>query len=103
MFFAAADGPPGLCDTLHDLVGADGNLWLWGLIGGLVHYLIAGPVVAAIPSLDPAPRLGAQGFAYRNYGGLDVATSFVGHMIFGLSTGIPYGLLHAMGGASVAF
>jgi hypothetical protein len=32
-----------------------------------------------------------------------VATSFVGHMIFGLSTGILYGLLHAMGGASVAF
>ncbi len=87
-----------------NLVGADGNLWLWGLIGGLVHYLIAGPVVAAIPSLDPATGVvGAQGFAYRNYGGLDVATSFMGHLIFGLSTGVLYGLLHSMGGASAAF
>ncbi len=87
-----------------NLVGADGNLWVWGLIGGLVHYLIAGPVVAAIPSLDPATGVvGAQGFAYRNYGGLDVATSFMGHLIFGLSTGVLYGLLHSMGGASAAF
>ncbi len=87
-----------------NLVGADGNLWLWGLIGGLVHYLVAGPVVAAIPSLDPATGVvGAQGFAYRNYGGLDVATSFMGHLIFGLSTGVLYGLLHSMGGASAAF
>jgi hypothetical protein len=87
-----------------DLVGADGNLWLWGLIGGLVHYLIAGPVVAMIPSLDPANgRVGAQGFAYKNYGALDVGTSFMGHLIFGLSTGIFYALLHAMGGASAAF
>jgi hypothetical protein len=86
------------------LVGADGNLWLWGLIGGLVHYLIAGPVVAVIPSLDPATGVvGAQGFAYKNYGGLDVATSFMGHLIFGLSTGVLYGLLHSMGGASAAF
>jgi drug/metabolite transporter superfamily protein YnfA len=60
---------------LFELGGA-GNLWLWGLIGNLVHYLIAGPVVAAIPSLDPATgRVGAQGFAYRNYGGLDAVRS----------------------------
>ncbi len=86
------------------LVGADNNLWLWGLIGGLIHYTIAGPVVAMIPSLDPATgAVGAQGFAYRNYGALDVATSFVGHMMFGLSTGILYGLLHSLGGSNLAF
>jgi hypothetical protein len=87
-----------------DLVGAEENLWLWGMLGGLIHYMLAGPVVAMIPSLDPATGVvGAQGFAYKNYGGLDVATSFMGHLIFGLSTGLLYGLLHSMGGSSVAF
>ncbi len=87
-----------------DLIGAESNLWLWGLIGGLVHYTIAGPVVAKIPSLDPATgAIRAQGFAYRNYGALDVATSLVGHLMFGLSTGILYGLLHSMGGSGAAF
>jgi len=76
------------------VIGADGNLWLWGLIGGLVHYAIAGPVVAKIPSLDPSTGvIGAQGFAYRNYGALDVATSLAGHLTFGLVTGVVYGLL----------
>lgn len=57
-----------------------------------------------VPSLDPATgAVGAQGFAYRSYGGLDVATSFMGHLIFGLSTGIFYGLLHSMGGSGVVF
>ncbi len=47
--------------------------------------------------------VGAQGFAYKNYGALDVATSFVGHMTFGLVTGVLYGLLHSLGGSGVAF
>ncbi len=80
------------------LVGADDNLWIWGLLGGLIHYAIAGPVVAIIPSLDPATgAVGAQGFAYKNYGALDVATSAVGHLMFGLLTGVIYGLLHSAG------
>ncbi len=86
------------------IIGADDNLWLWGLVGGLIHYTIAGPVVAKIPSLDPATgTVGGQGFAYKNYGALDVGTSFVGHLMFGLTTGVLYGLLHSMGGSSLAF
>jgi hypothetical protein len=30
-------------------IGAEGRLWLWGLVGGLVHYLVAGPVVGQDP------------------------------------------------------
>ncbi len=86
------------------LIGADGSLWLWGLVGALVHYTLAGPVVKMLPSLDPETNeVGKQGFAYRNYGALDVATSFVGHLSFGLFTGIFYGLLHSGGGSGVAF
>ncbi len=78
------------------LVGADSNLWLWGLVGALVHFTLAGPVVKVLPSTDPETgEVGKQGFAYKNYGALDVATSFVGHMSFGLLTGVLYGLLHS--------
>ncbi len=86
------------------LIDVDGSLWLWGLVGALVHYTLAGPVVKAIPSLDPETgEVGKQGFAYRNYGALDVATSFVGHISFGVLTGIFYGLFHSGGGSGLAF
>jgi hypothetical protein len=86
------------------LVDADGSLWLWGALGGLIHYTLAGPVVAAIPSIDPETgEVGKQGFAYRNYGGLDVFTSFIGHLSFGVLTGILYGFLQSGGGSGLAF
>ncbi len=84
------------------LIGVDGSLWLWGLVGALVHYTLAGPVVKVLPSLDPETgEIGRQGFAYRNYGALDVATSFVGHLSFGLLTGILYGVFHSGGGSGL--
>ncbi len=82
--------------AFFNLVGVQDNFWFWGLVGGLIHYMVAGPVVAKIPSLDPETgAVGAQGFAYRNYGKLDVVTSLLGHLIFGLTTGILYGLFHS--------
>ncbi|MDP8899573.1 MAG: hypothetical protein M3N33_00175 [Actinomycetota bacterium] len=87
-----------------DLIGVEGSLWLWGLVGALIHLAIAGPVVAVIPSTDPATEvIGGQGLAYRNYGVLDVATTFVGHLAFGLTTAIIYGLLHSRGGTDLIF
>jgi hypothetical protein len=81
------------------VIGVDGSLWLWGLVGALVHYTLAGPVVKVLPSLNPdTGEVGQQGFAYRNYGALDVATSFVGHLSFGVLTGILYGVFHSGGG-----
>jgi hypothetical protein len=86
------------------LIGVEGDLWLWGLVGALVHYTLAGPVVKLIPSIDPdTGEVGRQGFAYKNYGGLDVATSFIGHMAFGALTGIFYGYFHSGGGSGLAF
>ncbi len=86
------------------LIGVEGNLWLWGLVGALVHYTLAGPIVKLIPSIDPETgEIGKQGFAYKNYGALDVVTSFVGHMSFGVLTGILYGYFHSGGGSGLAF
>jgi hypothetical protein len=90
--------------VLFWLVDADGSLWLWGALGGLIHYTLAGPIVAAIPSIDPETgEVGKQGFAYRNYGALDVVTSFVGHLSFGILTGILYAFFHSGGGSGLAF
>lgn len=85
-------------------IGVDSDLWLWGLIGGLVHWTIAGPVVKALPSVDPdTGEVGKQGLAYKDYGTLDVVTSLVGHLGFGTATGILYGYLHSGGGSGLAF
>ncbi len=86
------------------LIGVEGDLWLWGLIGGLVHWTIAGPVVKLLPSLDPETgEIGKQGLAYKNYGALDVVTSLVGHLAFGTLTGILYGYFHSRGDSDLAF
>ncbi len=88
--------------AFFNIVGVEENFLLWGVIGGLIHYLIAGPVVAVIPSTDPETgEVGRQGFAYKNYGALDVVTSFMGHIIFGLSTGVLYALFHSEGGSGL--
>lgn len=84
-------------------IGVTDHFWLWGLLGAAVHYLIAGVVVGALPSVDPdEPRLvGEQGVYYKNYGALDMATFLMGHMSFGLLVGILYG--YFTGGINAAF
>lgn len=47
-------------------------------------------------------RWASRAFAYRNYGALDVATSLVGHLTFGVLTGVLYGLFHSGGGSGLA-
>ncbi len=90
--------------VFFNLIGVEGDLWLYGLIGGLIHWTLAGPIVAIIPSLNPDTGiLREQGFAYKNYGALDVITSLVGHLAFGTLTGIFYGYLHSTGGSALAF
>ena len=90
--------------VFFNLIGVEGDLWLWGLIGGLIHWTLAGPVVKIIPSLNPdTGNLREQGFAYKNYGALDVVTSLVGHLAFGTITGILYGYFHSTGGSGLAF
>ncbi len=75
-------------------LGATDHLWLWGLLGAAIHYLIAGLVVRALPSVDPnvPGRVGEQGAYYKNYGPLDMATFLMGHLSFGLLVGVLYAL-----------
>lgn len=82
---------------------ADNRLWLWGLVGGVIHYAIAGVVVGMLPAVHPEipERIPAQGPYYKNYGPLDMVTFLTGHLTFGLLVGILYGLF--TGGRGVAF
>jgi hypothetical protein len=84
-------------------IGVTSSFWLWGVLGAVVHYLIAGVVVGALPSVDPDNplRVGEQGTYYKNYGALDMATFLMGHMSFGLLVGILYG--YFTGGLNAAF
>jgi hypothetical protein len=84
-------------------IGVTDRLWLWGLLGAAVHYLIAGIVVGVLPSVDPDDprRVGEQGAYYKNYGMLDVGTFLMGHMSFGLLVGLLYG--YFTGGINAAF
>ncbi len=86
------------------LIGVEGDLWLWGLLGALIHYTLASLVVAVISSLNAETgQLREQGFAYKNYGALDVVTSLIGHLAFGVLTGVLYGYFHSGGGSNLAF
>jgi hypothetical protein len=62
-----------------------------------VHGLLGGVVVGAFPDLhprmpDPVP---APGVMYRHYGRRDVVTFLLGHLAFGVLSGVLYALLHA--------
>ncbi len=83
-------------------IGAGDNLWLWGLVGGAIHYALAGVVVGMLPAIHPAipERIPAQGAYYKNYGPLDVATFLAGHLTFGLLVGILYGYFTGGGGGA---
>lgn len=84
------------------------RLLAWGLLRGVIHFLIGGAVVAALFPLLPEPTAqpdlrGASrgwlsgrhpGFAYRKYGTRDVLTFLGGHLVFGGLLGIVYPALH---------
>lgn len=76
------------------LVGED-LLVGWGVVGGVVHFLVGGAVVGAMfPVVDEHVERLHPGFAYRHYGRRDVLTFLVGHLTFGALLGLLYPLLH---------
>ena len=90
---------------LRHLFGADDALWLWGLLGGAIHYAIAGVFLLVAPEVNPdmPDRIPAPGMFASRLGAADVVAFMAGHLAYGLTFGIVYALLHRSGGASVAF
>ncbi|GAA3731036.1 hypothetical protein HDA32_005617 [Spinactinospora alkalitolerans] len=49
------------------VISVESGLWLWGLLGALIHYALAGPVLQVTPSLDPdTGEIGGQALALDN-------------------------------------
>lgn len=68
-----------------------GTWWL-GLLFGVVHAVISGAVMIAMPLMHPAmPELfPAPGFMAINYGGRSLIVFLVMHMLYGLIVGAIY-------------
>lgn len=75
-----------------DVVGADGSLWVWGLLGGSIHWFIGGLVMGTIPAVRPeiAERRRAPGIFLKNFGMPDVPAFLGDHLAYGLAFGIVY-------------
>ncbi len=88
-----------------DLLGIDDNLWIWGLIGGMVHWVLAGLFMTMVPPMHPEipERRPAPGSFAVNFGAVDVMGFVMSHLVYGLRVGILYGYWHSADGWSVAF
>jgi hypothetical protein len=83
--------------TFFAAVARNDHLAAWGLFTGAVHGLLGGVVVGAWPDLHPRMPgpVPAPGVFYRHYGRRDVVTFVLGHLGFGVLSGVLYALLHA--------
>ncbi|MDP8905110.1 MAG: hypothetical protein M3N29_07325 [Chloroflexota bacterium] len=77
------------------ILGVSDNLWLWGLIGGFVHWLIAGMFMGALDTMHPEipdrePDPGA--FALK-FGVPDVPGFLMTHLAYGVVVGVAYAAL----------
>jgi hypothetical protein len=90
---------------VFDWIGADDDLWLWGLLGGTIHWVIAGFFVAMMPAMHPEipERRPAPGAFVKNFGAPDVPAFLMGHLLYGVVVGILYAYFHSAGGTDIAF
>jgi hypothetical protein len=88
-----------------DLIGADENMWLWGLIGGAIHWVLAGVFLTMVPAMHPEipEERPAPGPFAKNFGIPDVPAFLMGHLLYGVVVGILYAILHSGGGTGAAF
>jgi hypothetical protein len=91
--------------AFFDWLGLDNNLWLWGLLGGVVHWVIGGLFLAMLPAVHPdipgrEPEPGP--FASR-FGRMAIGAFMMAHLVYGLLFGILYGFWHSAGGSEIAF
>lgn len=61
--------------------GISTNLWLWGILGGLAHWIVAGALLGMMPGISVYAK---------NFGKPDVMGFLMGHLLFGLFVGASY-------------
>lgn len=87
------------------LLGADDLYVLWGLLGGAIHWVIAGVFLAMVPAMHPEmpERVTPPGAFAKNFGAPDVPIFLVGHLLYGAVVAVLYAYLHTNGGSDIAF
>ena len=74
--------------------GVGAATWLFGLVFGLVHWLIAGMMMAGIPMMHKGIKSGqvpAPGAYMMNNGGaMAFMGGLIGHLVFGLVVALTY-------------
>jgi hypothetical protein len=88
-----------------DVLGVEDNLWLWGLIGGVIHWFLGGLFLMMVPPMHPEipEQRPAPGAFAKNFGMVDVMGFLMGHLVYGLLVGILYAYWHSAGGTNAAF
>ena len=75
------------------LAGAVDSGWAWGLIGGIVHWIVAGTFLGTVPARDDGSMDTPGPFAMRT-GSAGALSFLAGHLLFGLVVGIAYFAFH---------
>ncbi len=81
-------------------LGASDHFWAWGLLGGVILWIIAGSFMAFVPLMHPEipeQRIGPGAFLI-NFGILEGIIFLIGHLLYGLVVGLVYAGLHPAGG-----
>lgn len=81
------------------IAGASDYGWAWGLTGGVIHWIIAGSFIGAIPAHDERISPGPFG---TGLGSQTAAGFLLAHLAYGLVVGVAYFALHPAGGLNSA-
>jgi hypothetical protein len=74
--------------------------WAWGLVGGVIHWVVGGTILGVLPTDDSAVHL--PGAFARRLGPAGAVGFLAAHLVFGLVTGVVYFILHSEGGINAA-
>jgi hypothetical protein len=85
------------------ILGIRDQFLLWGLIGGLIHWFVAGWFLGILPVMHPQmpQRVPTPGIFGRKSGIPDVTALLVDHLAYGLTFGAFYAFLHSSGGVQL--
>ena len=82
--------------AIYSALGLESALVAWGLLFGLVHWLVSGIGLSMAPAMHPLMKRGqmdSPGAFALNYPPMTAMGFFILHMVFGVVVGALYGAL----------